>query len=275
MAEQQDLKGKRFFPFIAPPNGGKGTQTGALLKTYPDKLSKVDMGALLREAAADESNPLGQKIRDAQKAGKLVDIDIVIGVLEEGLTKAARKNPNVTGFILDGFPRNIEQLDKLLDMCNKVGADLAKAFYLKFEDPQTLIDRAAGRVFHKPTGNVYNLRIAGFHPPGFDPGTTDEKTFLASNPDYYQRDDDKEEVVRKRLESFKADTQPMIDKLDGMGLLTELNGDRKPEAITEELLLNMENYLKEPQPGLSKTLGILLALAVPLAIALLMKVVRV
>ena len=82
---------------------------------------------------------------------------------------------------------------------------------------------------------------------------------------YYQRDDDKEEVVRERLEGFKTDTQPMIDKLDGMGLLVKLNGDRKPEAITEELLLNMENYLKDSQPSMSKTLGILLALAVPLA----------
>lgn len=224
------LQGKLFFPFIAPPNGGKGTQTVALLKAFPKELTKIDMGALLRAAAKDDSNPLGEKIRSAQAKGQLVDIDIVIDILKEGLAKEATDNPDVVGFILDGFPRNLEQLEKLSAMVEAVGAKIAAGIYLMVPE-QTIIDRAAGRIFHKETNEPFNTRIEALFPPNFDAAT-----FNLENSEYYQRDDDKEETVRKRLDSFKADTEPMIEALRLMGLLTAVDGNRAPEAVTNDIL---------------------------------------
>jgi len=224
------LKDKLFFPFIAPPNGGKGTQTVALLKAFPGLLSKIDMGGLLRAAAQDENNPLGQKIRDAQGQGQLVDITIVIDVLKEGLAQVADENPHVVGFILDGFPRNDEQLEKLGAMADNVGARIAKAIYLMVPE-QVIVDRAAGRIFQKDTHEPFNIRIEALYPPGFDLATFD-----LSNSNYYQRDDDKEETVVKRLASFKADTEPMIEVLRVMGLLAVIDGNRSPDAITTDIL---------------------------------------
>ncbi len=241
MKENQALQGKKLFPFIAPPSGGKGTQTAALLKTFPEQLGKFDMGATFRTAIKDPENPLGQKIRDAMQAGQLVDISIVMQLFEKGLKDEAKAHPNLTAFILDGFPRNVEQLDNLLALCAKEGASVAQAFYLDVPE-QVIIDRSAGRAFCHHCNEPFNLRIQGMD---IHECVETKRTITPSDTaDYYQREDDAEATVRKRLQSFSDETQPMIARFREKGLLNDVNGNRAPEAVTAELLKQMEGYLK-------------------------------
>lgn len=231
------LSGKCFIPFIAPPNGGKGTQTTALLERFKSQLLRIDMGALLRAAAKDESNPLGQQIRDAQNAGQLVTIDIVMDVLAEGMAKEAQKSSTIQGFLLDGFPRNMEQLTQLNELCERVGAHLSVAIYLNVPD-EAIVLRATGRVFDHKTNQPYNLNIPALYPPDYDPAT-----FQLESSDYYQRDDDQAETVQKRLTSFYKETRPVIDALVQAGTLLEVDGQQAASDITTQLMTVIANKL--------------------------------
>ncbi len=271
---ENELKGKKLFPFVAPPSGGKGTQTAALLKTYPDKLGKFDMGATFRTAVKDPENPLGQKIRESMKAGQLVDISIVMQLFEKGLKAEAEAQPNLTGFILDGFPRNVEQLENLLLLCEKEGASVAQAFYLDVPE-QVIIDRSAGRAFCNHCNEPFNLRIKGMdvHPCA----VAKRDITPADTDDFYQREDDAEATVRKRLQSFSDETQPMIDLFRKKDLLSDVDGNRAPEEITSDMLSKMKGYLKEEAPstssGMSKVLMTLL-LAIPFALAIMVRLFK-
>ncbi len=231
------LGGKLLFPFIAPPNGGKGTQTQALLKTFPNQLRHIDMGGLLRAVVADADNPLGEKIRTAQAEGQLVNIDIVMAVLAEGMADEAAKAPTVLGFILDGFPRNNDQLANLDQLCEQTGAQLAKAFFLDVPH-EVIIKRASGRIFEKETHKPFSLNNPALHPPGYNAATFD-----LENSNYYQRDDDKPETVQKRLQGFADETQPMADALEQRGAMVTIDGNQPPEAITAVLMDTMNSYL--------------------------------
>lgn len=231
------LKGKRFFPFIAPPNGGKGTQTNALLAAFPNTLVRVDMGALLRAAAADPNNPLGEAIRERQAGGNLVELSMVMQVLAEGMATLVAQNPSVQGFLMDGFPRNAEQLAELDALCEQSGAMLAQGYFLQVAN-EAIIQRASGRVFHKTTHQPYNLDNPALQPPGYNAAT-----FNLAASEYYQRDDDKPETVEKRLASFYSDTQPVLDALNARGVLTTVDGNQPPEAITPGLLASVQGFL--------------------------------
>lgn len=240
-SDHLELRGKRFFPFIAPPNGGKGTQTYALLKAFPKMLARIDMGALLREAVHDPANPLGPAIRDRLKQGRLVDSDIVLKTLRDELHKIVTKNPKVMGYILDGFPRNTEQVERLEAVCQREGAEIGRAFYLNVPD-SIIIERAAGRVFCLYCKQSFNLRIAGMtshYCPIVDRGITE-----ADKTDYFQRDDDHEEVITARLQLFHDDTAPIIACFREKGLLEEINGDRPVQVITDDILSRMNTSLK-------------------------------
>ncbi|MBK8191104.1 MAG: nucleoside monophosphate kinase [Vampirovibrionales bacterium] len=240
-ADHLELRGKRFFPFIAPPNGGKGTQTHALLKAFPKLLERIDMGALLREAVTDPANPLGPRIRERLKQGSLVDSDIVMQTLQGELHRIVKRNPKVMGYILDGFPRNAEQVERLESVCEREGAEIARAFYLNVPD-SIIVERAAGRVFCLYCKQSFNLRIEGMkshYCPVVSRSVTESDTH-----DYFQRDDDHEDVIKSRLQLFHDDTAPIIACFREKGLLEEINGDRPVQTITEDILSRMNISLK-------------------------------
>lgn len=235
----QALQGKILIPFIAPPNGGKGTQTSALLERFKGQLLRIDMGALLRAAAKDEANPLGQQICDAQNAGQLVSIDIVMDVLAEGMAKEVQASDHIKGFLLDGFPRNMEQLSRLDALCARVGAQLSVAIFLNVPDA-LIIERASGRIFHQDTHQPYNLNNPALQPPGYE-----ASSFNLEDSSYYQREDDKPETVQKRLSSFYNETRPVIDALSEQGTLLEVDGARDAAVITQQLTSVIEQKLAE------------------------------
>jgi adenylate kinase len=232
---QSDLSTVLFFPFIAPPNGGKGTQTSLLATRYG--MPRVDMGSLLR-AIAKEDSPLGLTVQERLAQGQLVDIGIVIDVLKDGIEKQLNLNtPKANeplGFILDGFPRNVEQTEALMAMCEANGAKMAAAIYLNVPN-ETIVERAANRRICADCGAIYNL--ASKRPT--KAGVCD----VCGGVHLDHRSDDQPEKVQLRLASYALETVPVLTYFEARGLLKTINGDASVTAISQELCAVMDSYL--------------------------------
>lgn len=218
-----NLKGKILLPFIAPPNGGKGTQTVALSQYF--NIPKVDMGGMLRETAK-ENTPLALIVRETQAKGQLVSLDIVMQVLEHGLRTIIEKNPTVPAFILDGFPRNLAQAEKLMELCEKEGAVIKQVFYLEVPD-DIITERAINRRFCETCGEIYNLTTK--------PPKTANLCDIDAGP-LYQRNDDMPDKVKVRLQSFAEETMPLIDFFEQKGLLAIIDGNRPVADVQADLI---------------------------------------
>ena len=223
-----------FFPFIAPPNGGKGTQTSVLAKLYG--MPRIDMGSILRVIAKDDT-PLGRKVQERLAGGLLVDIDTVIDALKAGIEKQL---PNVhqagtpISFILDGFPRNAEQTEALLAMCENTGAQIGAAIYL--DVPYTEIEeRAVNRRICADCGAIYNLKSQAPKQAGV--------CDACGGTHLEHRVDDQPEKVKIRLAGFDAETLPILQAFESQGLLKRLNGNQSVGAVTEELKALMQTVL--------------------------------
>ena len=228
-----------FFPFIAPPGGGKGTQTQRLSEQLG--LPRLDMGSLLRSIAKDETSALGGRIRERLNQGLLVEIDIVMDVLLEGIDRYVRDagiavdgHSGKLGFILDGFPRNIAQTEALLALCAKRGASIATAIYLDVPYP-TIEARAAGRRICADCGAIYNLQSR----PPVVPGVCD----ACGSVHLEHREDDQPEKVSIRLAGFESETLPILERFEAEGLLWRVDGHRAVDTITQELLAGMQAKL--------------------------------
>lgn len=224
------LHGIRLIPFIAPPNGGKGTQTAALSERL--NLPKFDMGAQLRVEARSETE-LGARIRERQDKGMLVDIAIVVDVLKSGLTQLAEQHPDSKAIILDGFPRSGEQTDRLFELARRHHMPIPLAVYL--DVPRDVImERAVNRRLCPTCGNIYNTK---FRPPQEDNRCDRDGTELI------HRVDDHAEPVATRLKTFDDETAPILQAFDERGILKRVNGNRNAELITEELIGLLEAAL--------------------------------
>jgi adenylate kinase len=223
------LEGKLLFPFIAPPNGGKGTQTNALCTRF--NMPKIDMGAILRQIGKEDTE-LARQVRERQANGQLVETPVVLEALKEGLKKLAEKNPDVKGYILDGFPRNSSQVDGLVSLCKETGAIVAKAFYLKVPD-SAIMTRAVNRRICPVGGEIYNL----LSKPPKTPGICDVHGVALD-----QRNDDKPEKVQERLRSFQEDTRPIVKRFRELELLEKVDGDRPEELITQDLVTILQPF---------------------------------
>jgi adenylate kinase len=233
---QSDLSSVLFFPFIAPPNGGKGTQTSLLATRYG--MPRVDMGSLLR-AIAKEDSPLGLKVQERLAQGQLVDIGIVIDVLKDGIEKQLKLNPpkdnEPLGFILDGFPRNVEQTEALMTMCEKTGATMAAAIYLNVPN-EAIVERAANRRICADCGAIYNLASK--------PPVKANLCDVCGGVRLDHRTHDQREKVQIRLAGYALETVPVLTYFEDKGLLKTINGDAPVAQISQELCTVMDSYLK-------------------------------
>src|SRR5689334_3434828 len=117
-SSQSILSGKLLFPFVAPPNGGKGTQTRILSERY--KLPTFDMGGTFRAILKEGQDPeLAEELKFYMSQGKLVPVQTVLKVFTKGFEALAAKSPDAKGYILDGFPRNVEQAEGLMALCQQ------------------------------------------------------------------------------------------------------------------------------------------------------------
>ena len=202
---------------LGAPGSGKGTQAQRLQSKYG--VPQVSSGDLLRDAVA-RGTELGLKAKAVMEAGQLVGDDIVLGLIRDRLSK-----PDATkGFILDGFPRNTVQANSL----NALLADLDQpldAVLLLDVRRETLMQRLAGRRICPKCGSVYNVHT-------LPAGTT---TCAKDGTELYQRPDDKEEVIGKRLEVYEQQTRPLVEHYSNLGLLRAIAGEGELEDVFERM----------------------------------------
>jgi len=174
---------------LGPPGAGKGTQATFIKERFG--IPQISTGDMLR-AAVKAGTPLGLAAKKVMDAGQLVSDDIIIGLVKERLQAVDCK----TGYLFDGFPRTLPQADSLKDA--KVGVDYVLEIAVADGD---IIERMDGRRVHLPSGRTYHTK---FNPPRHD-GRDD-----ATGEPLIQREDDKADVVRKRLEVYHAQTSALV-----------------------------------------------------------------
>src|SRR5574343_293974 len=175
---------------LGAPGAGKGTQAAFICKKYG--IPQISTGDMLR-AAVKAGTPLGLKAKAVMESGALVSDDIIIGLVKERITEPDCAN----GFLFDGFPRTIPQADAMKE------AGVALDVVLEIDVPDSdIIERMAGRRAHLPSGRTYHVKL---NPPKVE-GKDD-----VTGEDLVQRDDDKEETVKKRLEIYHSQTKPLVD----------------------------------------------------------------
>ena len=209
---------------LGPPGSGKGTQAKRLSKDYG--IPQISTGDLFREQMAAET-PIGIKAKEYIQAGLLVPDDVVIGMLFDRIDK-----PDCAkGYLLDGFPRTIEQADQLArheSMKTKL-----LVLCLEVSDAE-IIKRAAGRLVCRNCGAIYNKDVS---PPKAD-SQCDK-----CGGEVYRRSDDHPDVVNKRLTVYRNQTQPLIEYYDQAGLLTLFEGNQAPDFVHAELRRYIDDCL--------------------------------
>ena len=209
---------------IAAPAAGKGTLSELLVEKYG--YVHISTGDLLREASREESE-LGQKISNMLKNGELVTDEIVFELLENRL----QKNDTLNGYILDGFPRTINQAYKYDEIVNKLNKDLGIVVCLKTEY-ETLRKRIVGRMLCSDCGSIYNT-LTGVNTPKV------ENICDKCGRSLYKRSDDNEESFKTRYETYLEKTKPLIDYYQEKGNLYFVNSDSKETMLKEiEVLLH-------------------------------------
>jgi adenylate kinase len=199
---------------LGAPGAGKGTQAKKLIEKYG--MPQISTGDLLR-AAVGAGTDLGKEAKSYMDKGELVPDSVVLGMVEERLQEDDCKN----GYILDGFPRNTAQAEALDEMLDKLGMSLDAA--LSVDVPlEDLMKRLTGRRTCKDCGQMYNLY--------FSPPATEGKCDKCGG-ELYQRDDDKEETIQKRLEVYTAQTAPLIDYYDKKGIVKSVTGTGNIDEI--------------------------------------------
>ncbi|HET8760086.1 MAG TPA: adenylate kinase [Nitrospiria bacterium] len=193
--------------FIGPPGVGKGTQAQRLAAAKG--IAKISTGDVLREAVRN-GTPLGKKAKAFMDSGALVPDDLVVDMLAERL-KAADTKP---GYLLDGFPRTLAQAEALEKMLASRGERLDQA--VAFEAAaDVIVARLSGRRSCPACGKVYHVSN--------DPSPRGSACG-ACGTELVQRDDDREDTIRKRLTVYERETSPVLSYYQGRGLLTRLDG---------------------------------------------------
>lgn len=212
---------------MGPPGAGKGTQAVKLVEKF--KIPQIATGDMFR-AAVKEGTELGKKAKACMDAGTLVPDEVTVGIVRERLAKDDCKN----GFILDGFPRTVEQAKALEKILSDLNLKLTKVLNIHVP-AEKLIERAVGRRICKNCGATYHVK---FNAPKV------ENACDKCGGQLYQRADDNEQTMTKRLSVYEDSTRPLIDFYKNVGLYAEIDGTQPIEKVTEELenvLLSVKN----------------------------------
>lgn len=199
---------------FGPPGAGKGTQAKELIEKY--NIPQISTGDILRNAIS-QGTKLGLEAKSYMDKGNLVPDEVVNGLVKERLQQEDCQK----GFILDGYPRTTKQAEKLDEILSDLGKKIDKVLALDVPN-EDIIERITGRRTSKKTGKIYHIK---FNPP------TDEKM-----EDLVQRADDTEEVVKKRLGNYELQTAPVLDYYKAQGKVVIVDGTKKPEEITKDLI---------------------------------------
>lgn len=204
---------------LGPPGSGKGTQAKMLSERLG--IPQVSTGDMLR-SAVKEGTPMGLKAKAMMEAGGLVPDEVVVGIVRERLVK----DDCAKGFILDGFPRTIPQADALKQTLAELNKDLDAVISLAV-DNDAIVGRIAGRRTCRDCGKMYHVV---FDAPSIA-GTCDK-----CGGELFQRDDDQEETIRKRLEVYAEQTAPLISYYRADGVLSDIDGMLAMADVQKEIV---------------------------------------
>jgi adenylate kinase len=203
---------------LGPPGAGKGTQAERLTEDFG--LPYYATGNMLRDAVA-QGTDLGTRAKQYMDAGELVPDEVIIGLILECLSGDDARD----GFLLDGFPRTVQQADALGDALEAVGRGLTGVLAIELPDEE-VVRRLGGRRTCVKNGHSYHV---DFDPPKRD-GVCDQ-----DGSRLVQRDDDNERTIRRRLEVYHEKTAPLIEYYDERGLLRRFDGSRAPTQVHDRL----------------------------------------
>lgn len=209
--------------FLGPPGAGKGTQVKILSRTL--NLPSMSTGDVLRAEVASGSE-LGKLARSYMERGELVPDDVVIKIVEKWL----RENDVKRGFILDGYPRNVRQAWELDELLKKNGAELTAAIYIDVPEEE-IVRRLCGRLTCKHCGAVYHVE--------FNPPKRDFECDLCGG-ELYQREDDREDVVRRRFRVYMESTRPVLNYYRETEKLLIINGLGSIEEVNKRIVKELQ-----------------------------------
>jgi adenylate kinase len=203
---------------LGPPGAGKGTQAERLVTDFD--LPYYATGDILR-AAVKDGTPLGVEAKDYMDKGELVPDELIVKVIMEPIDSPEAED----GFLLDGFPRNKEQADILEKALEERGRSLTAVLLIDASDDE-VIRRISGRRVCVKNGHVYHVE---FDPPKHEDVCDQDGSRLI------QRDDDKPETIKKRLEVYHGQTKPLIDYYEQRSLLRRFDGSRSPSEVHDHI----------------------------------------
>jgi adenylate kinase len=196
---------------IGAPGSGKGTQANRLVDTYG--IVHISTGDMLREAVRSGSD-LGILVNNYISRGHLVPDTHVTSLVEDRLDRGDLPN----GFVIDGYPRTARQVHEFARIMQARSRTLDAVLRIDVAD-EVVIGRLSDRRIDPETRRIYNLNLEGDHP---DPSV--EARLV-------QRDDDRPEIIKQRLQTYHAETMPVIEQYRETGQLIEVNGDRAPSLV--------------------------------------------
>ena len=203
---------------IGPPGVGKGTQAKFLVEAY--NIPQISTGDMLRANVRD-ATPLGTEAKQYMNAGQLVPDAVILGMM-----KSRFNEPDCNaGYILDGFPRTIPQAEGLDNLLNDMGQQIDSVLVLNVNHEE-IIKRLSSRKSCKECDTVYNLI--------FDPPASENKCDKCDGI-LYQRDDDKPETIRQRLDVYSNQTSPLITFYSEKGLVQTIDGTGKIDEVKERM----------------------------------------
>lgn len=207
---------------LGPPGVGKGTQASAIVEKY--NIPHISTGDIFR-ANIKEGTELGKEAKSYMDKGLLVPDELVVSIVQDRLTQ----DDCSEGFLLDGFPRTLDQADALDKELAKMGIKLNKVVNIDAEK-DVLIERAIGRRICKSCGATYHIK---FNPPKI------ENVCDIDGGELMQRDDDIEETVATRIGVYNKQTQPLIDYYQRKGIILNIDGTRPIKDIFGEIVQSL------------------------------------
>ncbi len=199
---------------FGPPGAGKGTQADRLRKDF--ELPYIATGDMLRTNVTEQTK-LGKQAKEFMDAGELVPDELILAMAGERLGQGDAQD----GFILDGFPRTIEQAQALEKQLSAMGRRVTAALLIDVPDEE-VVRRLSGRRMCVKAGHSYHVE---FDPPKHDSVCDQDGSRLV------QRDDDKPEVIENRLRVYHDKTKPLVDYYDKLGLMRRIDGTREPADV--------------------------------------------
>ncbi|MGZ6641553.1 MAG: adenylate kinase [Solirubrobacteraceae bacterium] len=215
---------------MGPPGAGKGTQAARLQDDFD--IAYIATGDILREAVS-EGTELGQKAKQYMDNGDLVPDEVIIGVIIERIEADDAQD----GFLLDGFPRSDGQAEALQEALGRLDRRLTAVLFIDVPEEE-IVRRLSGRRVCQQAGHVYNIHTD----PPKDDGVCDR-----DGSKLVQRDDDREETVRKRLGVYEKQTAQLVPYYEDEGLLKRFDGTRDPSEVHDHIRATLSTLKLEDQ----------------------------